>query len=385
MLANRSTPQDMKAMMSLESSNLESELMNNIQKHDKRLLEWMVKFKRTLDRDPIDMQQVGQLVDMLKDIKTKQQNNYLLDLLWPEMASNSKIPVEFPIPTSSFQLHNQGTFQTNASGNLAILFNPFYLEQGAGTNSTFYVNNNAGLSGTASSNFFTSTYMGQTLPIQVYQKFRLVSAVMHVRYIYRLDAASGVFGYSINFESVGTTALLGVNANLARYGNFNLIDDSYFNGRSNVLEGARLLYIPYDPTTTEFNDLGVAKSSTNLMVYAQGLPPSQFCVRVDTFLNFECTCDPVFQNYIPSDVPYQSLSMDQMKSSVEYMTKSNKATDNLTNFEQNGRKEKSDLESGLLATPLQSSLWDKVTDVGNKYLIPAIEKIIPVIARGLGF
>ncbi len=350
-------------------------IVNNIGRYDKNLMSWLVSFHNALSGDTINMNEINNAFEVLEKIREKTKNQYLIDLLYPEYARNAKIPLEFPIPTSSFQIHNQISVNTNALGNLAIIFNPFFLEQGAATNSTFYLNNDASLNGSAASNFFTATQIGTTVPLVIYQKYRLVSAAFHARYIFRLDSASGVFGGAINFETVSSTANGGVLASLARYGNFNLIDDSYFSTRSNPLDGMRLLYIPYDPSTEEFNNLGTSKSSTNFLFYAQGFPPSQSAIRIDVYLNYETVLDPEFQNFVPTTMAAPSTSQE-IRNSVDYATKNGKVTTTVSDYEKNSQKEKKQLQEtgGFLDTVLE----------GAKSLLPSIGDIAGYLMKGLG-
>lgn len=371
--------QQMKSLQSFTPNSIDSDLQANIQKYDRQLLSWLQAFYNAITREKVNMEEVTQLLDMVQQIKKEQVNNYLVDLLFPESAENSKIPNDFPMPTSSFQLHNQLAITTNASGNFSFMFNPFFLESGAApTNSTFFLNTNVSLTGIASSNFYTSTDAGLTLPLSIYQKYRVVSAAIQVRYIYRLDAASGIFGGAVNFETVAPAAISAISAGLARYGNFNLIDDAYFTTRSNSLEGIRLLYVPYDPSVSQFTDLGTSKASSNFIVYGQGLPPSVQCVRVDYFINIEALCDPVFQNYVPTNTgPRQSK--DEVQQSIDVVTKSKNIATSLTSYDQTAKAEKQQLETG-------GSWTSTLSKMASDYLLPAVKQWgSTVIAGAFGF
>ena len=369
----------LKSMDGGSKSSEKDEIKRNVARYDKKLLRWLVDFYQALSGETIDMDKVTDLVELLEKIKKTSTNSYLHDLVYPEYAKTAKVPIEFPIPTSSFQIHNQISLTTNSTGQLAIIFNPYYLEQGAATNSTFFVNNSGSLTGSAPDNFFTSTAIGTTIPVEIYQNYRLVSAAIHVRYVHRLDAASGVFGGAVNFENVFPAAIGLTSLDLSRYGNFNYIDDSYFSQRANVLDGIRLVYVPYDNSVQEFQQLGSHRAGCNFLIYAQNFPASVSCLRADVFLNFESTLDPVFQNYVPSSYGCRG-SATSVKSSVEYLTQKNMVSAPLSNFENTPKAEKSKIIYTDTASDKTSWLEDIGSAIGGYYetakkWLPSIQEI----------
>jgi len=131
-----------------------------ISNYDRKLLEYIVNMHNILRGDHIDVNAFANVVDAIEHMKKEQDHEYLVALTRPETSKGSKIPSQIPVPSSSFQLHNSIMLTTNASGHASVIFNPFYLGS-SGTNSTLFVNNNAGLTGSASSSFFQEQILGK--------------------------------------------------------------------------------------------------------------------------------------------------------------------------------------------------------------------------------
>lgn len=283
-----------------------------IANYDKRLIAWLIKMHQMLNKDEIPVEELSESIKMIEHITKVQGRRYIRDLIYPEDAVDPKIPTNFPVPSSSFQLHASFSVTTNALGNVAGFVNPLYL--GNQNLSTFYINNNASLNGSSTSNFYNAVNANQNLPNQnIYQRYRLVSYALHVTYIGRWDIVSGIIGGAVTFDStLGVPGSINfTEPNAARYGNFDLIDDSYYASRSAAMNGIRILFVPVDPSFVEYQTTNVALLGEQLHFYAQSLPPNAQCLRIDTFANFECLADASFQNYIPTTTCTPDL--DQMK------------------------------------------------------------------------
>ena len=226
-------------------------------------------------------------------INTK--NKYLDILLHPEENKGVKIPSNVPVPSCSFQLHNSIELpKTNTYGNMAIIFNPFFLA----SNDNEFVNNDAfnryvGLRDTQTkSNYYSSLYInrddsltgdndntnfgcfniGQTIE-PIYDQYRLVSASIIIKYTGKLEEVSGVIGGGIIYEkdnrSVYEVSVKGVDSSgrpmamdlnptittMKKYGNFNLARNSYYNKEYKSNEGIRMLYFPIDNSYEEYTKL----------------------------------------------------------------------------------------------------------------------------------
>lgn len=297
MLRTQGNMSDLKKFEDAEKDERQRQLM---QQYDKRLLSWLGKMHKMLNKDEIPVEDFQDAIKLLDHIKKGSESKYLKNLVYPEDANDAKIPTRFPVPSSSFQLHSSFMTSTNAAGNVSGYLNPWFL--GNSGESSFYVNNDATLTGNSASNFFTNVEAGQNVPAYIYTRYRLVSLSLQVSYVGRWDIVSGMVGGAITFDpaigdpsAVGTVELAG-----ARYGQYDLIDDSYFSYRTQAINGLRLIYVPIDPSQEEYQTVGQELRGECIHFYGQGLPPSSPCLRVDIYANYECLADASFQNYIPS-------------------------------------------------------------------------------------
>ncbi len=323
-----------------------------VTQYEKKFLEWLVNMHNSLRADTVEIDNVKSLAEQLNHMKQESSDDYLNALLKPEYSKGSKIPSTIPVPTSSFQLHNSITVAPNASGNAAIMFNPFYLAA-SGTNSTLYVNNNAALTGQASSNFFTAASIGQVIPA-VYNEYRLVSASIVVKYIGRLDIVQGVIGGAIVFDqNVNDIASGTVNANLAKYGDFNLAMDSFYTQENYTLNGLRELYFPLDPTFEQYYNITTSKTGFSFLIYIQDGVPSSLNYKIDIYCNYECLPDATFLNYIPTSLGDRGSQM-QKEEAIKFVQNSPITT----------------ADEGRLR-PTATSFWEKIK-TGLGAVLPSV-------------
>lgn len=275
-------------------------LFQNIDEYERKFLEYLVKLHNSLRKDVIDIDEVQGVLEVLNHMKGENENEYLRALLRPEISKGAKIPAMIPVPSSSFQLHNTITISTNSTGNACLVFNPFFLAT-SGTSSSLYLNNDASLTGSASSNFFKAVNIGQTVPA-VYNQYRVVSASIVVKYVGRLDIVQGVIGGAVIFDSsVGSSDYTTGSAisSLSKYGDFNLAMDAYYTQENLLLNGIRELYFPLDNTYEQYTNVGTPKTGFNFLVYILNSVPSAAYYKVDIFVNYECLPDAAFLNYLP--------------------------------------------------------------------------------------
>jgi hypothetical protein len=301
---------------------------------DKNLLDWITSMHSALNRDKLNLREVGGLVEALKHLSDDAKDGYINTLLYPETIIGMKIPTLFPIPSTTFQFHLVGpTIPTNSSGNMAWTWNPAYLQDSsAAVNSTFYVNNNVGLTGSSSNAFFLANDIGYAqLPANIYGSYRLISASMVVTYIGRMDIVSGVIGAGIGINNAGVaapglSATPANDANSAVFGNFLQIDNLFFKERTQSANGCRSIYFPTDDRYTNFLPVfnGTAGTPGNAIAntyvsgfyfagYAQGLPISTANLRFDFYLNFEALVTPQYANFIPTST-INSSGVDAIQS-----------------------------------------------------------------------
>lgn len=278
-----------------------------IDSYDKKMLNYLVGMYNNLSSEKINIDELENSIDVLTKLKGKQEYCYLSNLLKPETAKGSKIPSPIPVPSAAFQLHNSVTVSTNDKGNLAIVFNPFFLYDSntgssnnllplnydntyigekaayvsAGFLSSFWLNNDTGLTGNSQNQgYWTPINIGQGIP-NVYDQYRLVSASIVVKYIGRLDIVSGVIGGAIVFDEnqyiglgngrfykesgeISDTGVTTTNPSLSKYSNFDLAMDSFYHQENLCLEGCRELYFPIDNTFEEYMKL----SNNNILSFS---------------------------------------------------------------------------------------------------------------------
>ena len=291
----------------------------------------------------------------------------------PEKCKGCKIPSNLQLPSCCFQLHNSVNLKTNSSGNLAIFCNPYFLGNktlfplDAGfsyfevpgatapnakilNTSSLWIDHGPTLDGKSANNNWVSVNIGQDIP-NLYNQYRLVSAAITVRYIGKMEEASGVIGGAIIFND---TFRIGGNVEiqegsststydyplLAKYGNFDLAMDSFFHQENLCIEGIRALYFPIDNSYEEFqkitdmssikirdNPLSVTgsvtttvhvpslevnpdcfKSGFNWFIYILGAPASSQCFKLDIFCNFECLVNAEYADYMPVTYNWNNTS-----------------------------------------------------------------------------
>ena len=355
--------------------NIDKDLLKQIDEYDANFLSYIARLYEVLNGEKLDFTNIKNAVDALAKFNEKQEYNYLNNLLYPEKCKGVKIPSPVPVPSCSFQLHNSTTVYPNYRGNLAIIFNPFFLHGptmryhhqdtsdicDGRTNfwpdyfSTFMINNDVSLTGHESNKNWSSLNIGQGIP-DVYSQYRLVSASITVKYIGRLDIASGVIGGAIVFDEdslvggVGTRQDVGSlitgrwdsapKENLAKYGNFDLAMDSFYHQENSCIEGMRQLYFPVDNSYEEYikltNDSLITaevdndsrepkmkidgnnfKNGFKYMIYTLGAPPDKVSFKVDIYCNFECLPNAEFLNYIPLSINVDSTTQEQKKEAIE--------------------------------------------------------------------
>lgn len=344
-----------------KNDSLVLDLKNKLDNSDILILSKLDNLKSSLSSSNLNLSSIREQVNDLSNFNKTKRYEYLNNLLHPEMARGSKIPSQVPVPSCSFQLHNCVTLKTNSTGTCAMMLNPFFLANvdslGNQDNSAAYifssflsslwVNNDNTLAGNGPNDKWVPQNFSQCLP-PVYDQYRLVSAAVQIRYIGRLDSASGVVGGAIILEDLH---MIGGNVqetqaynpdlpgdplsspDLTKFGNFELARDSYYHKENSCLEGIRMLYFPVDNSYEEYSmiingkDLTVeegdngkqyvtynTKSGFNWFFFSQGGPEASTCFKVDIFCNFECLPNAKFLNYMPiSAYPFAMSSEEKKK------------------------------------------------------------------------
>jgi len=363
----------------------------------------------------LDINRLRNAVNDLSEFNKIQEYDYLHNLLVPERCKGVKIPSPIPVPSCAFQMHNSVTLSTNSTGNMCAMFNPVFLSNSnlsqinipAGTYidsngqqmaygaanlqpqflTTLWVNNADDLDGNSPNDNFVPYNIGQCIP-PVYDQYRLVSASLVVRYIGRLDNASGLMCGAIVFDEsryIGGDLLdtatssnvpfSTVNPDLAKYGNFELARDSFYHQENMAIEGLRMLYFPVDNSFEEYaktfdtslgdfslnaSPAGVYanttlscqqdyyKSGFNFFFYSINAPPNTACFKVDIYCNYECLPNASFLNYLP-------LSMNAKGISSKEKQKANMIVQQKPVMKANEGVEK-------VSTSVMPSIWNKMID-----------------------
>lgn len=337
------------------------------------IVEKLNSLKNELNRDQVNLKSVRRDIKQLEDYDNASQYEYLNNLLDPKRCKGVKVPSKCPIPTCSFQMHNYLTFKTNNVGADVFGINPWFLASNSYQNQQikienitwrlrdnagmYFFNSSARIDGTQYSNYFGFPQgFSQNIP-DVYDRYRLVSACIEVRYIGPLDEIKGVIGGGIaytksNFLGVRFGETLTSDDSYgtmcpayAEYGNFELIRDSYYNCENLCLEGLRMLYFPLDNSFNEFKRVfkggkdilsvehivpdtgrGVTitisddcfKSGFNWFVYTLGAPyvANGRNFRIDYYFNYECIPKAEFMNYMPVSLDCKPVMTEQVKKKI---------------------------------------------------------------------
>jgi len=305
---------DTSALRRLNQSNNNSTVRN----YDANFSEFLHKIHAADFSD--DFANLGTLQEKLKHIKKESANKYLDDLMYPEAAMHSKIPNTVPFPTASFKMHETYTITPNNKGNFVFTWNPFFLTEAV--NTSFCLNIDNSLDGTATSNLFNGVAIGQQIPV-IYTEYRLVSAALVVQPKNSVLNMQGTLSGACIIDPMIPQGNPGfINPNCQQYGNFTYTDDAYYNQVVSAKDGLRCLYFPLDISFEQFQPISNIKTGFNFLVYGQGLQASQPCIRVDFYMNFEATPSASYMQYIPRSIATYCAPEDKSKAVQQVQEKS---------------------------------------------------------------
>lgn len=367
--------QDNSANVPFQGDELPAETEKVINEHERTFLNYLHRLYWAINGNMLEIDELNNILSVLKAFNEKNQENYLFYLMQPEISKGCKLPSPMPVPSSSFQLHNSITLTTNPSGNLVFTFNPFFLYNADSlpgksipvTGGTFsathltsaFLGNADEIDGSTEQKEVMEINLGQGIP-GVYSSYRVVSGSMVVRYIGRMDIASGVVGGAIIFDdsvdSIGAYGTMTPTSGdpeelrsrsfvLGKYANFDLSQDSFYHVEAMSLKGMRELYFPidnsfeeyqpvfdfsklkmkyYDSADTGYYEFSAADSSDykkgfNMLFYSLGAPASSACFKVDIYVNYECIPNPKFLNYMPISPSEPAISSTMKSEYVRYV------------------------------------------------------------------
>jgi len=271
--------------------------------------------------------QVGELIPALEQYHKYVRSQYLLGLVHPDIAVtrgiNIKLPSDLPLPTASIGYHAQYNFTTSPNGTFLMSWRPCFLAtaedlttSGCNASGQLTYNNNAGLTGSASSafNYFVATGVNPTVSLQ---RYRMVSSLLKVSYNGSVLNQSGSMLACATFDplpialgSVPNPIIVYSDGLVDRFGTFPLIQNGLWNKTINITkdsEGLECLYVPTDPDDymfqrnrsyygTNYTSSGTYAPDAegahiNYIIAGRNLPANLQSIMVDVYYNYEVIAD----------------------------------------------------------------------------------------------
>ena len=329
------------------------------------IIEKLNNLKKSLDKDTLNLDEINRKMNSVREVSNYDEMTYFKDLMDPINRKIVKIPTPTSVPSCTFQMHNSFSFSANDQGMDLFYFNPFFLcntkfftrvypkgdgEHGTWPEDVYPFNNGCGTyfaniainadgSSVDKKNwYFPGGSVSQVIP-DVYDKYRVVSACMTLRYIGQLDEVKGVIGGGITYQKnrylgfrydINKTNPFGIsgsrNPELDIFGTLEPIRSSVYFRENLAIEGLKMLYYPIDNSFQQFYKvfdgsekikiIGAQTEATgtfaalqlpkdNLpagfgwIVYLQGVPTGSKCFKLDYYINYECLPKADLLNYIP--------------------------------------------------------------------------------------
>lgn len=318
------------------------------------------KLNNKLPRDPMEYRKMPpqEVVQKLEDYHSRTRSQYLYSMIHPDYAVTEGIQVKMysdvPIPTSSIGVRSMYQIQTSPQGTFLLSWSPNMLANdpgieanfpGAPSNTVGYSNIRVCTSNLLTGNLPQDNLLSYALPAfrpqVLLQKYRLVSAIMKVKYNGSVLNQSGTMISCATFDNLPVDVVIAAgpattaesimtNPNVAaqsaefnRYADFTLVRNGLWNYSQNIAadaNGIECLYVPTDPTSLTFYDLGSyygsqltttidnqldgtnvgqtkqiigdAGAQLSYIVAGYNLPKNEICIQVEVYANFEVIADP---------------------------------------------------------------------------------------------
>ena len=263
--------------------------------------------------------------------------NFLVELVMPMLLDQSLIVTTGVAPNLTYVSGNLGT----VSGPAIYNGNIFGLQNGTaaaatGSVSNLYVNTNNNLSGTTYgvTSDFTPITMTQTI-VGAFNSYIPLCAKISVRYIGRIDAASGFFGSSYHLTN---TSAKQPDTNSS---NFTYLEQCQNATFADLAEGINSIYFPADTSYLDFMRVNVdgitdgsLSSNIRLNIWGQGMLPTPIAaagsVSLTVTLVWNVIPSPTFADYFPLDYNIQEETVALMPIAQQvpaYRLASHKNTD----------------------------------------------------------
>lgn len=313
-----------------------------------------------LPRDPIEFRKMKpeEVVSKLNDYRNRTRSQYLYSMIHPDYAVTEGVQVKMysdvPVPTSSIGIRSMYQIKTSKNGTFLLSWSPNFLATNQDIEARFgevpqvqssaYSNiivcTNDNMTGETASEAYSQYQLPCFIPSVMLQKYRLVSAILKVKYNGSVLNQAGTMISCATYDNIPVHNVISSNVTSAeqimteptlaqqdtvfsRYTDFSLIRNGLWNYSQNITadaNGLECLYVPTDPTSNMFYDLGSYYGSTlskisnvqssgvtigesesiigdsgaqlTYMVAGYNMPKSETCIQIEVFANFEVIADP---------------------------------------------------------------------------------------------
>lgn len=324
--------------------------VNNLKKKKRKNTKSYVILKKNKDRlasNPLTFRNnpKDKIVQLLEEYHRVTRARYLFAMIHPEVAVNQgyqvKLYSDVPVPSSSIGFKSTYQCTTSKLGTFCLAWTPNFLCTAQSLNVDFpqvaapYYSNlsynyNDELNG--SSENYNFKFLPSYIPDIKLQKYRLVSALIKVKYNGSVLNQSGTMYSCATFDQISVASGYNnpnhFNGTAQRFGDFSLVRNGLWNRTVNITsdaDGIECLYVPMDPTDLTFYPIGdyyglgsdqvlsegetkhLRQISTegahvNYVIAGQNLPPSASCIYIEVYANFEVIADPQSAPVIRSSI-----------------------------------------------------------------------------------
>jgi hypothetical protein len=245
------------------------------------------------------------LIEVQKDNICKRNFNpvYFFN---PLKIINFRLPSQCGEETVLFHQTCSLDITTNTNGFFCVSWFPQFMHSSGNASQTgFYLVNNSGYNGTASTATVTSqtTFDYAAFSSPIFQAVRLVAATMKIKYISTITLGSGQIHGGINIEQPPFTTPATTNYDLG------VIQNLLFNEKYFAFDGMKIIYIPHDYSCFNFYPQDFLLSSNNnnetiaqsFYVCGYLLPSNTKCIRIAIDRLFEGIVNPIYEDYYSGD------------------------------------------------------------------------------------
>ena len=305
--------------------------------------------------------------------------DYFKDLMDPKNRLGARIPTKMPLPTATFQKKISTIVKVQNTGYSILRLIPYFLMSDGGEHikmfqwqasgkintdtvdleyvfpSTDYVYRN-------NTTIDTATFINQVIDDGIYDKYRLVSAMVELKYTGPLENVRGRIGGAISFEHLRDDVLCFGQYTDGRYRSTKFLSDSATGGitspedyikwimnmpyhrEKQPLEGIRMYYFPIDNSYEEFIKMptfdaiqwnGVYRGVCPVMVldpevykpgfiwylYIENVDANNRDYTLEMYLNYELIPIEKMKRYIPVEYNKAKLSDQEKRKIIEEVQK----------------------------------------------------------------